>query len=468
MAIALLDISPVLIAVAKRVADPTDADYEKNTANLISRIERGEEQITLAGIAQSILQREQTKIRTLEFSDEVLWEKLYAPEEQLARLVDRLYGDGLNFSLPSMLPTDRQAYENALETWVAQHPFLDGVGQSPSSAVFGGLIAARALSAEGESGRVLSTELNHSTLVNPFLAEFYVNDLREAQDAQMREAEEVQVPEIPALHIGLIYASVCARLSSGQVASLRIEADGTELEDEGAEVEIVVEGQNSVSLDFTTDPMGHFRFGRKVQSVTMTAPMAELDMGGGSELSLVAPISIEVDKLTVNADQIAVEQPPARARDGIEDIVDITARREAVTQVAMLPRVAEGVMLEVRWPGSSIWPWSAHSVRERLEEDIRIYDGVNALLRILRLFRSKGKGNLAKFCGAIDHRRRTYGLGQAMRDQLLRENVLTRKEPFYFLDPDQLMARTGLIYNTVRAGVANDATRDFVRRALEN
>ena len=452
--------SPVLIAVAKRVADPSDPDYEKNTAHLISRIEREEEQITLAGIAQSILEREQTKIRTLEFSDELLCEKLYSPKEQLARLVDRVYGGGLNFDLPDMLPQDRQAYENALDTWVAQHPFLDGVGQRPSSAVFGGLIAARALGAEGEAGRVLSTELNQSTLVNPFLAEFYLNDLREAQDAS--------APEIPALHVGLIYASVCARLSSGQTASLRIEADGPVLEDEGAEVEVVVEGQNTVSVDFKTDPMGHFRFGRRMQSVTMAAPMAELDLGGNSELILVAPISIDVDKLSLNAEQLSVEQPPVRARDGMEDVVDITARQEAVTQVAMLPRVAEGVTLEVRWPGSTVWPWSAHSVGERLEEDPRIYDGVSALLRILRLFKSKGKGNLAKYCGAIDHRRRTYGLGESIRDQLLSEHVLIRREPFYFLDPDQLMVSTGLMYNTVRAGVANDTTRDFVRRALED
>ena len=452
--------SPVLIAVAKRVADPKDPDYETNTANLISRLEQGTEQITLAGIAQSILEREQTKIRTLGLSDIELLNTLYTPEEQYVRLVDRVYGHGLNFTLPAMTAADRQAYENALETWVNEHPFLDGIGRYPSSAVFGGLIAAKALRVESVADQVLSKELNHSTLVNPFLAEFYI--------ATIRNEQGTLTPEIPSAHIGVIYASLCAGLASGQNASLRIDAEAMAAENEKAEVEIVIEREESVPLEFTTNASGHFKFGRKVQDVTIISPTADLDIGNGSEMTLVAPISLVVARLSLSGEQITVEQPAHRAREGIEDVVDITVQEQMVSQVATLPRLTGQVTLEVRWPGSENWPWSSFSVPERREEVPKIYDGINALLRILRLFKSKGKGDLAKYCGAIDHHRRTYGLGRAMRDQLLREEVLSRRDPFYFLDPDQLMARAGLMYHTVRAGIANDTTREFVRRAIEN
>ena len=452
--------SPVLIAVAKRVADPKDPDYKTNTAHLISRLEQGAEQITLAAIAQSILEREQTKIRRLGLTDPTLLSMLYTSDEQFARLIDRIYGHGLNVVLPTMTAADRQAYENAFETWINEHPFLDGAGRCPSSAVFGGLLAAKALQVEAVTDHVLSQELNHSTLVNPFLAEFYITTLRQEQDTE--------TPEISPTHIGLVYASLCARLSSGQNASLSIDAEAVGVENEEAGVEIVIEGGANIALEFTTNAAGHFRFGRKVQDVTIISSTANLTLGNGSEMTLVAPISMHVARLTLNGNQMTVEQPAHRAREGVEDVVDITAEQQMASQVATLPRYTGAVTLEVRWPGSENWPWSAFSVPERREEDPRMYSGINALLRILRLFKSKGKSDLAKYCGAIDHHRRTYGLGRAMRDQLLREEGLRRREPFYFLDPDQLMARAGLMYNTVRSGVANDTTREFVRRALEN
>ncbi len=452
--------SPVLVAVAKRIADPKDQDYEKNTAQLISRLEKGKEQITLAGIANSILEREQKKIRTLGLSDSELNNKLYTPDEQFARLVDRVYGQGLKYTLPAMSPTDREAYENALKTWVNEHPFLDGVGRNSSSAVFGGIIAAKALGIKSISDEVLLKELNLNAPINPFLAEFYITDLKKEQ--------ETETPYIPSEHIGLVYASLCARLASGQNASLRIDAEPVGFDVEDAEVEISVEGSTSVPIAFKTSQDGQFKFGRKVQDISIVAPTAELVIGGGTELTLIAPVSVEVANLILDGDQITVEQPAHRAREEIKDVVDIRARQEMLSQVLALPRHAGEVKLEVNWPGSEKWPWGAFSVEEEDEEDPRIYDGINALLRIIRLFKSKGKGNLAKFCGAIDHHRRTYGLGQAVRDQLLREEILSRKEPFYFLDPDRLMTRAGLMYNTVRAGVANDATREFIRRALEN
>ncbi len=453
--------SPVLIAVAKRVADHGDLEYESNTAQLISRLESGEEDITLIGITQSILQREQRKIESLELTDSALLTKLYSPEEQLDRLIDRVYGHGVDFTLPAMSPEDRQSYEEALDTWVGQHPFLDGLGRKPSSAVFGGLIAARALNAAALSEKVLLQELGHDSLVNPFLSEFYV--------ASLKETQQVGIPTVPSRHIGLVYASLSARLGSKYTTSLRIDADAPSGVFAAAEVEVVVDsGEATKSLEFTTEINGVFVFGRRVHDLTLIAREATLTMGGGSELTLLSPISVEVDKLTVNAKLIAVEQPMARTRDSIHDVVDISARDADVSQVSMLPRLAEGVKLEVRWPGSENWPWSTFRVDEEFEDDQSVYDGINALLRIVRLFKSKGKGNLAKYSGAIDHHRRTYGLGKDVRDHLLREQVLRKEGQFYFLEPDKLMEKAGLEYNSVRAGVSNECTREFVRRALKH
>ncbi|MXY62609.1 MAG: hypothetical protein F4Y87_04080, partial [Synechococcus sp. SB0665_bin_28] len=73
--------APVLVAVAKQVADPEDMDTDsENTARLISDIKNGRREITLPSIAQAILIREQKKLDSLSFKDKNLCKKLYTPE----------------------------------------------------------------------------------------------------------------------------------------------------------------------------------------------------------------------------------------------------------------------------------------------------------------------------------------------------------------------------------------------------
>ena len=136
--------SPVLIAIAKAVADPDDK-RDVNTQNLIRRIIEGEQKITLPEIAKSILIREQGKLKRLNLQDGKLHDKLYTPKEQLSRLAARIYQIDPDISLPNMSPQDQQTYSDALVDWVQGHPFLAGEGTRPSSEVFGGLIAAQAI-----------------------------------------------------------------------------------------------------------------------------------------------------------------------------------------------------------------------------------------------------------------------------------------------------------------------------------
>ena len=125
--------APVLQAVAEQVGK------ESNPAALVSEIEKGTQPVTLQDVATSILKRERTKLEPLTFEDPSLPDILYSVEEQLMRLSSKVYGEAPP-ALPPMSPSDAKTYENALGTWVDDHPFLDGNGQ-PSSAVFGAVIA---------------------------------------------------------------------------------------------------------------------------------------------------------------------------------------------------------------------------------------------------------------------------------------------------------------------------------------
>ena len=71
-----LGYSPVLQAIASWVADPDNPDTQ-NTQKLISDIERGKEHIRLNEITDSILAREQNKLKRLPLEDETMHDRLY-------------------------------------------------------------------------------------------------------------------------------------------------------------------------------------------------------------------------------------------------------------------------------------------------------------------------------------------------------------------------------------------------------
>lgn len=175
--------APVLIAIAQRIADPKEKDNSsKNTQKLISSIEKGEEDLSIDGITDAIMKREQSKLSEIKFDDPSLKDKLYLKEEQLARLVGQIYRIKMDIPLPKMSDADRESYEKILADWLPQHPFLDGKEEKPSSMVFAGLLAAHALNSSHAQKAALKAELERGTAVSPFLAEFYIPLLKKGEE----------------------------------------------------------------------------------------------------------------------------------------------------------------------------------------------------------------------------------------------------------------------------------------------
>ena len=81
--------APVLKAVADRVAN------DSNPGALVAQIEQGAQPVTLRSVVLAILERERGKLGQLPFEDSSLEASLYSPDEQLDRLVSRLYGTNL-------------------------------------------------------------------------------------------------------------------------------------------------------------------------------------------------------------------------------------------------------------------------------------------------------------------------------------------------------------------------------------
>ena len=443
--------APVLQAVAEQVGK------EGNPAALVADIERGKQPVTLQHVATSILERERTKLEPLSFENPNLAQVLYLADEQLGHLSSKVYGER-SVELPQMSPADAKTYENALKTWVDDHPFLDGSNR-PSSAVFGAAIATWTMhhsrSAEAVE-RAIEIELAKGMAANPFLSEIYMNEL--AKDDEIY---------IPPEHIGVVYASLRARLSLGDTASMLIEGtDGAE--EKGsirAEVEITQlrrHEKNARVVELSTDGAGLFRLGPHVEDVEVVAPESCLEIGPSIEVVLVAPVSVQCDLLSMEASTLIVE-PSQNSSIGS---VYLEAKEFNGHKLASVPTLRGSATLGACWPNVRNYPWTSFAIEGMTQDDPRIAEALRRLRKFVISFRSHSRGSLARFKGKIEHRRMTKGTGQAVLDLMRSEEIVSVDDSMYFLNVDRLSEETALSYLDCMEFRFGAKAVEFVRRAI--
>jgi hypothetical protein len=438
--------APVLQAVVERVV------AEDNPAGLIAQIEKGERPVTLQTVVAAILDRERSKLTTLPLHESSAIKRLYSPEEQLSRLVARVYGLEPP-SPPKLSSEDAQLYTDALETWLPEHPFLDG-GQSPSSAVFEAVITAEALRTTAAATAAIARELARGSAANPFLAEFYF-------------PEDEELGELPAEHIGIVYASLRARLTIGDHASLLVEGaeEGEEEEALRAEVEIFVSRVDSIApriLNFQSEQVGTIKLGKYIEDVEVFVPLGSVEIGTGTEALLVAPVLIQAEKLSVNCNKLTVEN----GRES--DSADVFLESDKVdSSLTAQPVIRGNAKLSVAWPGARAHPWTAFATEPTQTENPSIDEGLRRLRKFVTAFRSHSKGNLARYRHKIEHERMIKGTGAEVLAALREHAIITLDGSMYYLDPSRLGAVAGATYAQVVARQFSGKTIDFVRNAIE-
>ncbi len=437
--------APVLSAVAERVARAA------NPASLIAEIERGGQPVTLKSVVSSIMERERQKLSTLAFEDSGLGSRLYGEAEQLRRLVARRYG----LAPPAMADMgahDSQIYAAALETWVPEHPFLNG--NEGASAVFDAVIVNAALSNSDASKIALEAEIAKGASANPFLSEFFL------------DSESLSPLKIAPELVGVIYASVRAQLSLGQSASLSVEAldSDDELEALSVTVEIAIEKREGIQphiIQLESEQVGTFRLGSYVDDVDVTLPEGNVEIGPGAESILVAPVSIQCRKLSIRTSKVAIEGIPG----SLNGVVSLEAD-DFEGAVTTIPTLRGGVTLSAFWPNVRQHPWTAFAGNPTIVDDVRISEGLRRLRKFIIAFRSHSKGALKRYRAKLDHARMTKGTGQAILDKLIVENVLSVDGPMYVLDPNRLADVVDTNYAAAMSQNYSNGTVGFVRKTI--
>ena len=378
---------------------------------------------------------------------------LYGPEEQLARLASSILGAGTP-KIPPGLPQHAVApYEQAVQSLLPQHPFLDSREPKPSSAVFGARILAAALTA-GDSDVARAAEQyagRGPNTPNPFLLEFY----RQASGDD---------GEIPASHAGILFASLEATAGAGDAA--RLSAEG----DDSLEVEMTLlqqDGAEKKHYEFKTVRGGILRFGRRLNGVSIDAEGTDVEVGEGGQLELVAPIALRARTLVLNCTELVVK--PDHTSGAVDQTVFLEAEEALADASLRPPLVRTGAKLQVAWPESRIYPWTPFSSDGGEDPDPRMGEAQRALRRLCISFRSHSKGRLARYKGKVEHFRMTKGaLGIALRERLVTDKVLSLEGSMYFLEPDLLGKTVGVGFQDLKLKHYSPKSRTYLQAILDS
>lgn len=435
--------APVLDAVSKVIASET------NPARIGMEMLNVLEGQVLTSLATEILRREQSKlVNQLANTFPQVPVHLYEPEEQLERLGSRLFKTK-SIPLPAQLLQHQVAiYEQAVSNLLPQHPFLDGTGQSPSSAVFAACIVAAALKGKNPdliaAAERYASSAHHTS--NPFLYEFYTGTTQSNHS-------------VPTEHIGLVFESVLARAKPGE--SVRLSVDGDD-DSENLAVEIVVTSANLPDrrTELSSPKSGTLRFGRSVAGVSIDAEGATVELGVGDQIELVAPVFIAAKAITLHGNQIVVK--------GDNDVIENTVILEASALVAdpglSAPIVRAGAVMQVSWPDAVSYPWTQFTAPFVDSENPQTTAALRILRRLVMAFRSHSKGELARFKDKIEHQRMLKGeVGVALLQKLLSDGVIHLRSPMYVLNADVLGAKVGASFLDVKLKRYSTQTRNYVQ-----
>ena len=448
--------APVLRAVAERVAEETG-----NLHNFVNEIRasRQASPITLDHIASDILEREQQKVKILSGDlREGLLGQLYSPVEQLDRLSAKLYGTPLPTLPTDMTPEETATYDAALDTWMQEHPFLDGAGNA-SCAVFEARICVRALRGH-RSTDARQRQLELGRKANPFLLELY----RAAGSGTETDA-------VVAEDVGILYASVRSRLSRGEWANLEV-SERKSRDNGGAvefEISIGLKEEETRLYEALLDTGSSMKFGGDLEDIYIDASSSvDVEVGCGSRsVRVVTPVSIACRNLFIHAQEMSVSSQSDRMLGGVEPVY--FEAKEVVSDIRKAPRVhGKGTGLEVDWNWRDLtypYPWTGYEAAKGTEAitDAEVQEIQRRLRRYVVVCKA-GIGDLGRHASKFENNRMRRGWGRAVLEALVEEGVFRKVDQFYYLNPNRLREATGLTYADCRRGRSTRKSVSFARK----
>ena len=411
-------------------------------------LDREREEKALPNIIIPLLDGVPSEIRT------PIIKNAYSQEEQCIRLIAHCLGKPLKLATISD-NTLNDKYEDALPTWLQEHPFLKG--REFRNAVFEAVVLATLM-----AGRSFS---NHDLVKEYTSSHKYSYHLVYMLDKVMRDTP------IPFDFIGELIAAAMEFRSVHSIVELHLlgpnykELEESEWESVDITVDIEVRlGQDRRLLrEFQffseIEPQKTIRLKSHLGGTFISLP-CRLVLGG-DEIELIAPVEISASEINIEAKTIVLRRLPSD--DAEREIILEAGRLSGHAESIIRNNLSLTVSLEsldgvsypiIQYTTKTTAPPSDPLLRQKYFR----------LRRILLEFRSHSKGALAKYKHKIEHNRVLKNeIGRAVLNKLIADDVLRLKGEMYFLDPTSLNAHLGINWHDLRAGKMPETLMNYLR-----
>jgi hypothetical protein len=421
--------APVLQAVASVLSSITN--YHEAEHRFQSFDSHHDALALLSRLIDDLLVREQAKVTNALREQlptlQVKWDSLYAPQEQIGRVLRHHLADAEALRPGAECPPEAQdAYTTALLAFVPNHPFLrDADFAGPA---FREYTLAVALSRGDDWAELLLDDA--PTMLSPLFAGFYSGACGGIGKGT---------------HATYLYESAIARygLEAGVLSTVVAPGENQDMhelvitpEDRGSP------GSEPFSIRMTVSSEQPLVFGHRLSNAYIVTPSV-LILGRADANIELSNVEVSAGSLDIRASKLIVR------RHATEHVVVMQAG--AVSEKLSLVKVEapDRTALVVRWPGAERFPWAPYHRDAPFAEQLNPQGAMLALRRILTWFRRDRKEEFKRYRDLIDNvavgHNRTR---QAMLAFLMDRGVLRLDGRMYTFD-DEAARRHGINWSAL-------------------
>lgn len=453
-----LGYAPVLEAVARYVEVE---NFEQFRVELAARPIAGDSPDKawsfLTQVINDLLAREQSKVSravqpqvqaAADAADWTGWSELFGPAEQVARILHFRMPSVVLHAVPELPSRVRVAYDEALKTFVPQHPFL-GSTSGFANVVFEEFTYAMALVSTNNSVRnAVRDELHRRRyLPTPLLGRFMLVLSTDAGHSH-----------VSASNFGFLYDSLTSSIDRFGHPFLWL-AQPSEKVAVGA-VQLRPRDHSTIFFSVTDVDEAPISFWRRLAHAIIQVD-CQVILGSGEESVTLGP------NVVVDAGRIAIAAPSVRLITEDGD-VDVTAKEfEALGPAPSIRIFGEATGVQFDWQ-PMYYPWIEYRRGEREAEPGDVAEAFDMLAKILKWFRGHGHAQLGRSKELIDNvavgrdtGRRT-ARRQEMLNFLINRGVVVDRGGIYELDADR-MNQVGINWADIRSRTISDSVEQFLR-----
>ncbi|MGL5825686.1 MAG: hypothetical protein ACRCYU_12885, partial [Nocardioides sp.] len=448
-----LGYTPVLIAMAESLAVSNPSSEQPSLTAM------GQSNL-LRDIVEHITSREQRKfsehmrlklqaILPAQVDAEVDASTMYRPDEQCARLIALLSGTDLAMSLPVGLPESiRPAYEDAVRTFLPDHPFLKG--RKFASVVFGDFVMAAACRSLDIRASLPRRSEETFEVVGPFFTRFLADDMGESA-IEIDEGLIELVVESWALEADLVRADeseVVIQFIGGE-GSLSCSRDAQSGHEEGSEFLFGVSGVS-----------GALHLRRSVRRAVVITDQGAILGETNRPLTLGPQVAIIANELIIEADVVRIADDRNGGRNVIlaSELISANYLRKVEGGPKNLHVFSSDAPARLR-------PWS----REMKVDHVYIpYRRYMDLRTILTAFRPSVKGGPSVLAAKIDNKIVKGSTDRAkILQRLIGAGAVSRQGALYHLDLSAI-GQLGFSLQDLKSGEPTDVVLSFLRTCMSD